>query len=150
LKIEPQAIVEQNVTMFAVLIRLDNRGGLLRPGMNAEVSIEVAERKDVTAVPTAALRAYSDIPATAVMLGIPETQLRNMMGAGEDERTVGNGRGGNGRVGNGSGGSGFAGATSAPGVQPPPGGAPRGSTMPAGLLGQADGGQRFGGVSQYQ
>ena len=37
LKIEPQAIVEQNVTMFAVLIKLQNRGGLLKPGMNAEV-----------------------------------------------------------------------------------------------------------------
>jgi HlyD family secretion protein len=29
LKIEPQAIVEQNVTMFAVLIKIGNRGGLL-------------------------------------------------------------------------------------------------------------------------
>ncbi|MBN1237815.1 MAG: efflux RND transporter periplasmic adaptor subunit [Gammaproteobacteria bacterium] len=79
LKIEPQAIVEQNVTMFAVLIRLDNRGGLLRPGMNAEVSIHVAEREDVTAVPTAALRAFSDIPATAAMLGIAEPELRQAL-----------------------------------------------------------------------
>jgi HlyD family secretion protein len=30
LKIEPQAVVEQNVTMFPVLVRLDNREGLLR------------------------------------------------------------------------------------------------------------------------
>ena len=37
LKIEPQAIVEQNVTMFSVLIKIANRGGLLKPGMNAEV-----------------------------------------------------------------------------------------------------------------
>ena len=35
LKIEPQAQTEQNVTMFPVLVRIDNRGGLLRPGMNA-------------------------------------------------------------------------------------------------------------------
>src|SRR5690606_17844566 len=39
LKIEPQAVVEQNVTMFPVLVRLDNREGLLKPGMNAEVRI---------------------------------------------------------------------------------------------------------------
>ena len=32
LKIEPQATTEQNVTMFPVLVRIDNRAGLLRPG----------------------------------------------------------------------------------------------------------------------
>ena len=36
-KIEPQAIVQQNVTMFPVIVLLDNRAGLLKPGMNAEV-----------------------------------------------------------------------------------------------------------------
>jgi HlyD family secretion protein len=43
LKIEPQAQTEQNVTMFPVLVRIDNRQGLLRPGMNAEVEIHVGE-----------------------------------------------------------------------------------------------------------
>ncbi|MBA3259056.1 MAG: efflux RND transporter periplasmic adaptor subunit, partial [Gemmatimonadales bacterium] len=37
LKIEPQALTEQNVTKFPVQVRIDNRQGLLRPGMNAEV-----------------------------------------------------------------------------------------------------------------
>jgi HlyD family secretion protein len=37
LKIEPQATVVQNVTMFPVLVRIENREGLLRPGMNTEV-----------------------------------------------------------------------------------------------------------------
>src|SRR5690625_7214304 len=41
LKIEPQAVVEQNVTMFHVLIQLDNRDGLLKPGVNAEVAVEI-------------------------------------------------------------------------------------------------------------
>ena len=36
-KIEPQAVVEQNVTMFPVIVSIDNRSGLLKPGMNAEV-----------------------------------------------------------------------------------------------------------------
>ena len=74
-KIEPQAIVDQNVTMFAVLIMLDNERGLLRPGMNAEVSISIAERENVTAVPTAALRAFEDVPMTAKMLGIPAAEI---------------------------------------------------------------------------
>ena len=80
LKIEPQAIVEQNVTMFAVLIRLENRGGLLKPGMNAEVDIQIANRSAASVVPTMALRADSDIPTAALMLGLEETELRSALG----------------------------------------------------------------------
>jgi len=76
LKIEPQALVEQNVTQFSVLIKLANRGGLLKPGMNAEVQIQIANREGVPAVPTAALRADSDVPLTAIMLGLDEAALR--------------------------------------------------------------------------
>ena len=36
LKVEPLAEVQQNVTMFPVIVRIENRDGLLRPGMNAE------------------------------------------------------------------------------------------------------------------
>lgn len=79
LKIEPQAIVEQNVTMFAVLIKLANRGGVLKPGMNAEVSIQIANRTSVAAVPTAALRATSDILVSAQMLGMDEPMLRKLL-----------------------------------------------------------------------
>ena len=76
LKIEPQAIVEQNVTQFSVLIKIANRGGLLKPGMNAEVQIQIANRDSVAAVPTAALRADTDVPLTALMLGLDEDALR--------------------------------------------------------------------------
>jgi HlyD family secretion protein len=79
LKIEPQAILEQNVTMFAVLITIVNRGGLLKPGMNAEVQIRIANREGVAAVPTTALRADTDIPLTAAMLGLDEEQLRRQL-----------------------------------------------------------------------
>lgn len=84
LKIEPQAIVEQNVTMFAVLIRLANPGGLLKPGMNAEVDIEIANRSATSVVPTMALRADSDIPMSALMLGLEEAELRAALGNGFD------------------------------------------------------------------
>jgi HlyD family secretion protein len=76
LKIEPQALVEQNVTQFSVLIKIANRGGLLKPGMNADVQIQIANREGVAAVPTAALRAETDVPLTAVMLGLDEDALR--------------------------------------------------------------------------
>jgi HlyD family secretion protein len=80
LKIEPQAILEQNVTRFAVLIRLQNRGDLLMPGMNAEVEIQIASRDSVPTIPTMALRVPDDITATAAMLGLPEEQLRGQLG----------------------------------------------------------------------
>ena len=79
LKVEPQAIVEQNVTMFSVLIKLPNPGGVLKPGMNADVTIEVADRNSVAAVPTAALRADSDVELTAKMLGMDEAALRRQI-----------------------------------------------------------------------
>lgn len=80
LKIEPQAILEQNVTRFAVLIRLQNRGDLLKPGMNAEVEIKIASRESVPTIPTMALRVPDDISATAAMLGLPEEDLRGQLG----------------------------------------------------------------------
>jgi len=79
LKVEPQAVVEQNVTMFPVLIKIPNRGGLLKPGMNADVKIQIASRDSVAAVPTAALRAETDVPVTAKMLGLDEAVLRKQI-----------------------------------------------------------------------
>jgi HlyD family secretion protein len=79
LKVEPQAVVEQNVTMFSVLIKIANREGLLKPGMNADVKIRIANRDSVAAVPTAALRADTDVPTSAKMLGIEEAQLRKQI-----------------------------------------------------------------------
>ncbi|HEX6669996.1 MAG TPA: efflux RND transporter periplasmic adaptor subunit [Gemmatimonadales bacterium] len=76
LKIEPQAITEQNVTMFAVLVRIDNRAGLLRPGMNCEVEIHVGQREDVLAVPNAALRTQRDVGSAAEVLGLSAEQVQ--------------------------------------------------------------------------
>ncbi len=81
LKIEPQAVTEQNVTMFPVLIRIPNEDGLLRPGMNSEVEIQVASRQGVLTVPDAALRTRNDFASAAAVLGLDietvEAQLRD-------------------------------------------------------------------------
>lgn len=79
LKIEPQADTIQNVTMFPVLIRIDNKEGLLKPGMNAEVKMQVGERKNVLAVPNAALRTERDVKSAATVLGIAEVDLTRML-----------------------------------------------------------------------
>lgn len=75
-KIEPQATVEQNVTLFPVLISLPNDEHLLRPGMNVEARFEVARRDDALTVPVTALRTERDIPTTAGILGVTEDALR--------------------------------------------------------------------------
>jgi len=75
-KIEPQAIVEQNVTLFPVLISLPNEERLLRPGMNVDVKIDVARREQVLSIPVTALRTERDIVTTAKLLGLDETSLR--------------------------------------------------------------------------
>ena len=73
LKIEPQAIVEQNVTMFAVLIKIANRGGLLKPGMNAEVrDPDRQSRRRAGRADRRAARRLPTCTLTAAMLGIDE------------------------------------------------------------------------------
>jgi HlyD family secretion protein len=81
LKIEPQADTIQNVTVFPVLVRIDNKDGMLRPGMSASVKISVGERLDVVAVPNAALRTERDVASAAGVLGIAEGDLATMMEA---------------------------------------------------------------------
>jgi HlyD family secretion protein len=62
-----------------VLIKLANPGGVLKPGMNADVEIQIGKRDAVAAVPTAALRADSDIALSAQMLGMDEAELRRQL-----------------------------------------------------------------------
>jgi HlyD family secretion protein len=75
-KIEPQAVVEQNVTLFPVLIRLKNPEGLLKPGMNAEVSVEIASREDVVTIPNTAVVSPREAASAAAVLGLDEAAVR--------------------------------------------------------------------------
>ena len=107
-KIEPQAVVQQGVTMFPVLVTLDNRDGFLKPGMNGEVSVLVDERDNVLAVPNEALKSMREATVTATMLGLNpdsvQAQLKAQYSGG------GGGGGGGGRRGGGQGGGGQGGA----------------------------------------
>ena len=86
-KIEPQAVVEQNVTMFAVLVSIRNPDGLLMPGMNAEVEMRVARAENAMTVPVMALRTSRDLEATATILGRPVEEIERAL-AGEDGQTA--------------------------------------------------------------
>ncbi len=75
LKIEPQATVQQNVTMFPVLVRIPNPNHLLKPGMNTEVEVHVGARSNVLAIPNAALRTQRDVSSAATVLGLDREQV---------------------------------------------------------------------------
>jgi len=94
LKIEPQAVLEQNVTMFAVLISIDNSDGLLMPGMNAEVDVRIARSENVMTVPIMALRTSRDLKSTASILGVDQADISAALGGSAAKRPAGNPSGG--------------------------------------------------------
>jgi HlyD family secretion protein len=81
-KIEPQAIVEQNVTLFPVLISLRNDERLLRPGMNVDVKFEVARRDSALTIPVTALRTERDVDTTASITGLDPAVIRAVLDRG--------------------------------------------------------------------
>jgi HlyD family secretion protein len=90
LKIEPQAETSQNVTMFPVLVRIQNQEGLLKPGMNTDVEIHVGRRDGVLAVPVTALRTQRDVSSAAEVLGLSmETVQQQLAAASEAPKTAG-------------------------------------------------------------
>ena len=86
LKIEPLAETVQNVTMFAVQVRIENRNGLLKPGMNADVEMHIGQRDSVLAVPNGALRTPRDVTSAAQVLGIDPERLKTLLADAEKRR----------------------------------------------------------------
>jgi HlyD family secretion protein len=90
LKVEPQAVVEQNVTMFPVLVKIANPDGLLKPGMNAEVSIQIASRTDVVTVPNSAVVGLRDIAQASAAVGVDPAAVQAAMRAAAPQRAAPN------------------------------------------------------------
>ena len=74
-KIEPKAMIDQNVTTFPVLIDIDNDENLLLLGMNTDVIIEVLNKDVSISVPTMSLRTRKDIYSAAAILNIPKDSV---------------------------------------------------------------------------
>jgi HlyD family secretion protein len=81
LRIGAEALVQQNVTMFPVLVRISNDEGLLRPGMNAEVEVHIGEVEHALAIPNAALRTRQELASAAEMLGLSMDEVREQLSA---------------------------------------------------------------------
>ena len=133
-KIEPQAVVQQNVTMFPVLVNLQNQEGLLKPGMNGEVSVLIDERDNVLAIPNDAIKSPREAVATGALLGMSSDSVQAILkaqgytGGGSrggfgGGRRNGGGGGGGGGMRNGEGGAAGGGAPGGPGTGPASSGA---------------------------
>ena len=86
LKIEPQSVTNQNVTMFPVLIRIPNPDGRLRPGMNAQVEMHVAQQRNVLAIPNSALRTQRDVASAAQVLGLDPQEVQATLARADSQR----------------------------------------------------------------
>ena len=75
LKIEPQAVVQQNVTMFAVLTQITNLDDLLRPGMNADVEIVIGRRAEVLTLSNSAVKMPREARELVEALGLDPALL---------------------------------------------------------------------------
>src|SRR6266699_1569137 len=84
LKIEPQAQVSQNVTMFPVEVNIPNPEHVLKPGMNTEVELHIGQRQGVLAVPNAALRTRKDVASAASVLGLDSLAVARQLAAPSD------------------------------------------------------------------
>jgi HlyD family secretion protein len=78
-KIEPKAMIEQNVTTFPVLIDIENDDNLLLLGMNTDVVIEVLNKEVSLSTPTMSLRTRKDIYSAASILNIPKETVDDFL-----------------------------------------------------------------------
>lgn len=56
IRIAPEARIEQNVTLFDVVIEVENRNNMLKSGMNANVEITIVQEDNVLLIPTLAIQ----------------------------------------------------------------------------------------------
>ncbi len=69
-QIEPQAVVQRSGTLFPLIVRLDNRARLLRPGMNTTVEIQTGEATGVLLIPNNSVVMPQDAEPAALTLGL--------------------------------------------------------------------------------
>ena len=87
LKVEPQAVVDQSVTMFAVLTRIVNEQSLLRPGMNSDVEIVIGRRDEALTVPNAAVKMPDEARQLVQALGLDPALLEQRVEVASEDPT---------------------------------------------------------------
>ena len=85
-QVEPSAVVQSSVTMFPVLVSLENFDGSLKPGMNGQVTMEVARHDNVLAIPSDAVRNARDAATVASVLGVSPDSIKAVLAAARAAR----------------------------------------------------------------
>src|SRR3954465_3929864 len=85
-KVEPEAVVQSSVTMFPVLVSLNNSDGALMPGMNGQVVMDILRRDNVPAVPSDAIRNSRDATTVAPVLGVSPDSIKGVLAAARQRR----------------------------------------------------------------
>src|SRR5206468_3651263 len=86
-----QPIVVQNVTTYATIINVPNSDLRLKPGMTANLKVQIAKRNDVVRVPNAALRFRPTTDMFAALNQPVPPEMQNAGGRGAAGRTQGAG-----------------------------------------------------------
>jgi HlyD family secretion protein len=147
IKIEPQAVIQQSVTMFPVLVAIDNENGQLLPGMNGEVTMDIASRTQVLAVPLDAIRTMRELPTIAVSLGLNPDTLKAQVQRQIDARMAARARAGDSAQARAGAGAAAAGGAGGQGGRRWRGGGANGAAggAPGGFGGRGPGGVGAGG-----
>jgi HlyD family secretion protein len=90
-QVQPEAVVQSSVTMFPVLVSLDNSDGALMPGMNGQVVMDILRKDNVLAVPSDAIRNAKDAATVAPVLGVSPDSLKAAQTAARAARGAGAG-----------------------------------------------------------
>jgi HlyD family secretion protein len=93
LKVEPQAVVDQSVTMFAVLTRIVNEESLLRPGMNSDVEIVIGRREEALTLDNGGVKTPEEARQLVEALGLDPSLLEQRVEVASEEPTDGEERG---------------------------------------------------------
>lgn len=62
-RIAPEAKIEQNVTLFDVIVEVENDDGKLKSGMNTDIEIFIINKENVLIIPTIALQSVTGTEA---------------------------------------------------------------------------------------
>jgi len=90
-QVEPEAVAQSSVTMFPVLVSLNNFDNALKPGMNGQVTMDIAHHDNVLAVPSDAIRNARDASLVAPVLGVPPDSIKAAVTAARAARGAGRG-----------------------------------------------------------
>ncbi len=91
-----QPVVVQNVTTYGTVITVPNRELKLKPGMTANVKVEIAKRTNAMRIPNAALRFRPTEEVFAALKQTPPPEMTTFANAGRGGRGGVAGRGANG------------------------------------------------------